>query len=199
MKLHPAEQRPLIIAIAGPNGAGKTTFFYAHVAGAELQYVNADEIANALNLDAYAAANIADRVRRELCDRGVSFAFETVFSDPVGAKIELLLDAKAAGYAVLICFIWISDAAMSEERVAMRMAKGGHSVPIDKLTARYARTLENLRRAIDAKLQVIVFDNSELSDPFQIVAAFEEGKCDRTLDRLPTWLQTLLTPADNES
>ena len=80
------DDRPLVVAIAGPDGQGKTTFYHAHVAPAGLRLVNADRLAAELDIDPYTAARAADQLRRELVRQRESFAFETVFSDPVGAS-----------------------------------------------------------------------------------------------------------------
>ena len=89
----PLDQRPIIVVIAGPNGAGKTTFYHAHLQPAGLRFVNADVLARELNLDPYAAAKVADALRRELVNQRESFVFETVFSDPVGDKLSFLKEA----------------------------------------------------------------------------------------------------------
>ena len=131
------DQRPIIVALAGPNGAGKTTFYHAHLQPAGLRFVNADLLARELDLDPYAAATVADALRRELVSQRESFVFETVFSDPVGDKLTFLKEAIEKGYTVVVCFVGVSGPEISEERVAMRVSQGGHDVPPDKLIARY--------------------------------------------------------------
>jgi hypothetical protein len=91
------DRRPVIVAIAGPNGAGKTTFFHSHLRDAGLRFVNADDIAHELEASPYEAAEIADALRRELVRQRESFVFETVFSDPAGAKVAFLKEAATAG------------------------------------------------------------------------------------------------------
>ncbi len=54
------DRRPITVALAGPNGAGKTTFHHAHLQAAGLRFVNADNIAGELKLEAYEAARIAE-------------------------------------------------------------------------------------------------------------------------------------------
>ncbi len=182
------DRRPLIVAVAGPNGAGKTTFYHAHLAPAALRYVSADVLASELGLDAYAAAHAAAVLRRSLLQRGESFVFETVFSDPVGDKLGFLKEAAAAGYAVALCFIGLEDAAMSEERVAMRVSQGGHDVPSDKLKARFPRTLANLKSAAAELPSVYVFDNGDLRRPFRKVAVFRQGRLAWKAKNPPAWL-----------
>ena len=90
---------PTVIVLAGINGAGKTTVARSLLAGTlkVLTFVNADVIAHELSLDPYSAAEVASRIRAELVARGESFAFETVFSDPAGEKVEFLRAAANLG------------------------------------------------------------------------------------------------------
>jgi predicted ABC-type ATPase len=46
------------------------------------------------------AADLAENKRRELVAKRESFITETVFSDPVGATVQALRNAQAAGYTV---------------------------------------------------------------------------------------------------
>jgi predicted ABC-type ATPase len=188
----PLDQRPAIVALAGPNGAGKTTFYHAHLQSAGLRFLNADALAHELALGPYAAAQVADRLRRELVAQRESFVFETVFSDPADDKLAFLQEAARAGYTVVLCFIGISGPEVSEERVAMRVSQGGHDVPPEKLVARYPRTLANLRAGIRNLPHVWVFDNDDLRNPFRLAAVFEAGRAARLAHPLPKWLQPLL-------
>lgn len=188
----PFDQRPLVAALAGPNGAGKTTFYHAHLQPAGLRFVNADVLARELDLEPYAAANVADALRRELVSQRESFVFETVFSDPVGDKPAFLKEAITAGYTVVLCFIGISGSKTSEQRVAMRVTQGGHDVPTDKLRSRYPRTLTNLKSAIRELPHVLIFDNDDLRTPFRRVAVFEHGQQTFRQPPQPRWLTKLL-------
>ena len=118
----PFDRRPLIIAVAGPNGAGKSTFCRDHLGDLDLPFVNADVIARELDVDAYEAADLASNLRATLVLERESFIFETVFSDPAGDKLAFLVDAAAQGYTVVLCFIGLEDATLSETRVAAGLA-----------------------------------------------------------------------------
>lgn len=192
----PLDRRPIIVALAGPNGSGKTTFYHAHLEPAGLRFVNADAIARELEIDAYAAAEVADTVRRELMKQGESFVFETVFSDPVGAKLAFLTDAAQAGYTVVLCFIGIADANTSEERVAMRVSQGGHDVPSEKLVARLPRIWANLKAALRNLPHVWVFDNDDLRTPFRLVAVVEHGQVVRLAKPVPKWLRGIFSASE---
>ena len=192
MTLLPIDRRPVIVAIAGPNGAGKTTFYRSHLQPAGLRFVNADVLARELDIDPYAAARLADALRRDLVRQRESFVFETVFSDPVGEKVAFLKQAAESGYSTILCFIGISAPAISDQRVAMRVSQGGHDVPLDKLTARYPRILRNLRSALRDLPCVWVFDNDDLRTPYRLVAIFENGSPVRLQRPVPKWLKPLL-------
>jgi predicted ABC-type ATPase len=188
----PLDQRPVIVALAGPNGAGKTTFYHAHLQPVALRFVDTDVLARQLDLDPYAAAVMADGLRRELVKQRESFVFETVFSDPVGDKLTFLKEAAQAGYTVVLCFIGISGPGVSEERVAMRVSQGGHDVPPEKLIARYPRTLTNLQTAIRELPHVVIFDNDDLRIPFRQVAVFQNGQRLSLNRPAPKWLKPML-------
>lgn len=186
------DRRPILVALAGPNGAGKTTFYHAHLARAGLRFVNADVLAAELAVGPYEAARLADSLRRALVGRGESFVFETVFSDPVGEKVAFLEEAARSGYVVVLCYIGLSGPEQSTERVAMRVSQGGHDVPDEKLQARFARTLENLRAAIARLPHVLIHDNSDLNVPYRQVGVFDHGRLRQVPEPIPEWLRPLL-------
>ncbi len=170
------ETRPIVIALAGSNGAGKSTFFAVHLADCGLRFVNADEIAAELTIGPYEAAEAASAIRAALVQRGESFVFETVLSDPVGEKVDLLAQHAADGYEVVMIFIRICDVATSIQRVSMRASQGGHDIPDEKLEARFARTQANLALAIERLPHVLIFDNSDLSHPYRLVERYQNGE-----------------------
>ena len=184
--------RPIVVALAGQNGAGKTTFYKAYLKASGLRFVNADEIARDLRADAYAAARMADTLRRELLAEHESFIFETVFSDPVGDKIAFLKEAERSGYTVVLFFIGAKGPEISDERVAMRVLKGGHDVPADKLKERYPRVMKNLQRALLEISNVRVYDNSDLREPYRLVATRENAQSIELYGETPEWLRVLL-------
>jgi predicted ABC-type ATPase len=185
----PFDSRPIIVALAGPNGAGKTTFYGTHLEAAGLRFVNTDDLSRELEVDAYEAAELAERLREALVQQRESFVFETVFSDPAGRKLDFLRRASTRGYTVVLCFIGLESPELSDERVAMRVLQGGHDVPTERLFARYPRTLRTLARAIRELPHVLVFDNSDLGHPFRKVAEFERGTPVVLNRPLPGWMQ----------
>ncbi len=187
------DRRPILVALAGPNGAGKTTFYHTYLKPAGLRFLNADEVAHELAIDAYEAAAVITELRQELVRQRESFVFEPVFSDPMGDKVGLLKAAAQAGYTVVLCFIGISGPDTSEQRVSMRVSQGGHYVPSDKLVSRFPRTLANLQSAMRELPHVLIFDNDDLAAPFRRVALIESGRLIWSADPLPEWLGRVLS------
>jgi predicted ABC-type ATPase len=167
---------PLLIMIAGPNGAGKTTFYEAHLAHVGLPFINADIIARRLQLAPYDAAEEATRIRETYLEKGISFICETVFSDPVGAKLEFLTRAIDRGFDVRLIFIQIRDIDLSIARVKDRTAAGGHDVPEDKLENRFPRTQLNLKKACKMLPYVQIYDNTSSNAPYRLMAEYKNGR-----------------------
>jgi predicted ABC-type ATPase len=188
----PLDTRPIIITIAGPNGAGKSTFYETFLLETGLPFVNADNLAREASIDAYEASEAAERMREELARERQSFVFETVFSDPVGAKVEFLRSAQSAGYTIVLCFIGLESADLSDDRVAIRVLQGGHDVAKEKIQSRYPRSLDNLRRAIATLQYVRVYDNSDLTRPYRKLAEYEQGKQSDAFPPLPLWFASAL-------
>lgn len=142
------ETRPSVVILDGPNGAGKST-----VAPELLrdtlsvnEFVNADVIARGLSaFDPESAAIAAGRVMlarlHELARQRVSFSFETTLASRSFAP--WLRDLRASGYAVHLFFLWLSSADLAVQRVAERVAAGGHTVPEDAVRRRYRAGIQN--------------------------------------------------------
>lgn len=186
------QRRPIMVALAAPNGAGKSSFYSTYLKQSRLPFINADRISLQTGVSAYKAAELADEIRRGLVEQQQSFIFETVFSDPVGAKLQFLKETEAKGYGVVLIFIGIDSPQISEARVAMRVSKGGHDVPSNKIAERYSRTMRNLQRAFTEIHNIRVYDNSDLERPYRLVASTDEGRQLVVHPPTPAWLKPLL-------
>jgi predicted ABC-type ATPase len=123
---------PTLFLIGGCNGAGKTTFArrLLPMEGVEL-FLNADEIARGLSplkpeLAAVRAGRLLLENAHDLIARKKSFGLESTLSGKTYAR--LLAEAKAAGFFISLHFLVVPSAEVSIERVAHRVAKGGHHV-----------------------------------------------------------------------
>jgi predicted ABC-type ATPase len=195
-----AEGAPGLVVVAGPNGAGKSTFIRRYIQDWGLPYVNADHIARILRegqstlcrreLD-QRAFDEAERLRDELLQVRVGFCTETVFSDPVGSKLDFLERARAGGFFVALVFIGLENPGISLGRVRQRVAQGGHDVPENRLITRFPRTLKNLRGAVPIVNEAFLFDNTLFDAPYRLVATYADGRLVARHPPLPRWTQGL--------
>jgi predicted ABC-type ATPase len=141
---------PNLYVIGGANGAGKTTVALTVLPRflQVFEYVNADAIAAGLSpLNPEMMAMQAGRLMLErlqsLAEAGVDFAFETTLAARTFA--QFLNACKARGYTINLIYLWLSSPNLAVERVARRVASGGHNIPEDVVRRRYGRGLKNLR------------------------------------------------------
>lgn len=179
--------------LAGPNGAGKSSFYDAYLSGLGLPFLNADVLALETGMGVYEAADQVAEMRRVMVGRRLGFVSETVLSDPVGEKVEFMVNAMEAGFDVQLIFIGIADAEMAVERVKSRVKAGGHDVPAEKIMARYDRSLKNLQRAISSIIRVSIYDNSSFENPYRLIAEFRSGKlCGDLVGEVPDWVRGIV-------
>lgn len=158
---------PKLYIIAGCNGAGKTTASFTilpEILGCK-EFINADEIAKGLSpFQPESVAMQAGRIMLarmdELLQKGETFAFETTLATKsYKQKIEW---AQANGYEVTLLFFWLDSPNIAKERVAQRVAEGGHSIPLETIERRYYNGIANLFTIyIDIVDICYIFDNSE--------------------------------------
>ncbi len=175
--------------VVGPNGAGKSTFVELVLAPCRpgVTVVNADVIAAARWPDdaaghAYDAAHIAADTRDALIDARAPFIAETVFSHP--SKLDLISRAQAAGYTVTLHALVVPEQ-LAVQRVAHRVAAGGHDVPEEKIRNRWTRLWPLVVDAIVRADLARVFDNSRFDGPDEVgmfAGGFPVGSC-----RWPDW------------
>ena len=184
---------PQLVVLAGPNGAGKLTFYDAFLAGSPLPFLNADLFAAETGVDSFDAARVLDATRARMIEERNGFITATVFSDPHGAKLAMLRDAIDAGYDVRLIYIGVANAALSARRVDQRIALGGHDVPRDRIASRFARSLDNLAKAIKLGLAVELYDNSSADYPYRQVATFVAGRLtSRMKGSIPRWARGVI-------
>ena len=123
---------PNCIILAGPNGAGKTTASRHLLPGLDVPaFVNADHIAvglsgfNPESVAVRAGRLLLDRVR-ELAAQGTSFAFATTLATRIFAP--MIRQWRTDGYRVSLLYFYLPDPAHCLNRVAARVAAGGHHI-----------------------------------------------------------------------
>lgn len=159
--------KPELIIIAGPNGSGKTSItqkFLYHEWAEGTTYINPDQVAKDMFGDwndsesVLEAANYCAVIREKCLAEKKSFVFETVFS--AQDKIDFVIRAKQAGFFIWIFFISTSDPAINASRIAKRVMKGGHDVPISKIISRYNKSIQNCKTVDPIVDRLYFYDNS---------------------------------------
>jgi predicted ABC-type ATPase len=168
----PRESRPCIYVIAGVNGAGKSSVAGAIFRQSGADYFNPDEASQRIlaanpGIDLADANSLAWHEGRRLLERAIAekldYAFETTLG---GSTIPALLhNALATGTDVRVWFVGLSTPELHLERVAARVAQGGHDIPEEKIRERFVSSRLNLVRLLPALTEVRVYDNSAEGDP----------------------------------
>jgi predicted ABC-type ATPase len=140
---------PNLYIISGCNGAGKTTASLTILPDILdcREFVNADNIAAGIspfNVESVAieAGRIMLHRIAELLETGVDFAIETTLA--TRSYVSLVHNAKKAGYNVSLIYIWLNSPDLALQRVAERVANGGHNIPADVVRRRYYKGVRNL-------------------------------------------------------
>lgn len=201
------QHRPVLIIIAGPNGSGKTTVtskILKHEWMEDSVYINPDQVA----LDMFGDWNSPEAVRqaalyctdwRERCLlKKQSLIFESVFS--ADDKVDFLSRAKQAGFFVRFFFVCTSSPMINASRIAGRVLKGGHDVPITKIISRYQRSIANCIVASRIADRTYIYDNSVDGRDAQLLFRMMDGKLTKqyTVD-IPRWASTVYDYAKREA
>jgi predicted ABC-type ATPase len=146
-------------------GAGKTTFYEAYLKEAFPTLVSA----------------VRDQQQAFLKERR-SFAVEDIRVD-----MQLLDDAKAAGYFTKVLFISTEDANLNLGRVLVRMSRGGQAAPVSSVIDSYRESTKNLSQVRRHADDLIVYDNTAHRRGFRIVAHFIGMELSETAQTIPDW------------
>jgi len=157
---------PTCTIIAGPNGAGKTTFAltYLPAVASCRTFINADLIAAGLSpLPSERGLLTASKLLLKEIEHNVrrreDFAFETTLSGK--NYLRLIRRLLAEGWRVALYYLWLPTIEMSIERVAERVAHGGHDIPRASIIRRYPRSAANfLSHYAPLCNSVVCVDNS---------------------------------------
>jgi predicted ABC-type ATPase len=168
--------------ISGCNGAGKTTASYTvlpEVLDCK-EFVNADEIARGLSpFNPESVAIEAGRLMlhriEDLLAKDETFAIETTLATK--SYINLVRRAQAKGYTVRLLFFWLISPELALQRIAERVAKGGHNIPEPIVRRRYVAGITNLFHMFMSEVDSWeIYDNSN----YPAVQIARGGKDDET-------------------
>lgn len=191
------QHKPVLIVIAGPNGSGKTTItsrVLQHDWLEDSLYINPDNVAQHMfgdwnNQEAVLkAAQYCQEQREECLKNKHSMIFETVMS--TDEKINFIQRAKEAGFFIRLFFVGTSSPTINASRIAARVMKGGHDVPIAKIISRYAKSIINCGIASQYADRTYVYDNSTDCVEAQLLFRMTDGKVFKEyVTEIPEWAQ----------
>ena len=191
------QHKPVLIVIAGPNGSGKTTItsrVLQHDWLEDSLYINPDNVAQHMfgdwnNQEAVLkAAQYCQKQREECLKNKHSMIFETVMS--TDEKIKFIQRAKEAGFFIRLFFVGTSSPTINASRIAARVMKGGHDVPIAKIISRYAKSIINCGIASQYADRTYVYDNSTDGVEAQLLFRMTDGKVFKEyVTEIPEWAQ----------
>ena len=158
------------VVFAGINGAGKTTFFHTGLwqrdgEDAPSFRINPDELLVQAGGDAanprhqLAAGKEAIRLVEDCIDCGRSFNWETTLTGHY--PLKAIQRAREAGFAVELFYIGLSSAELANERIAHRVALGGHNIPPETVQRGWEISLAHFGAALDLTTYACAYDNSE--------------------------------------
>lgn len=191
--------RPVLIVIAGPNGSGKTsvtTRILNHEWLEDSEYINPDFVARDVfgdwnNRDAVLkAANYCNDWRERCLLERKSLIFETVMS--ASDKVDYILRAKKLGFFIRLFFVSTESPAINAKRVAERVIKGGHDVPITKIISRYDKSIANCAALAPYVDRLYVYDNSVDDEDARLLFRLSDGDLAKKYElNLPVWAETI--------
>lgn len=198
-----SKRLPEMIVIAGPNGSGKTSVtqkFLHHEWAEGTLYINPDEVAK----DKYGdwnspeavlkAANYCAELRETCLSERKSFVFETVMS--AEEKVDFIIRAKQAGFFIRLFFISTSHPSINAARIASRVMKGGHDVPITKIISRYYKSLANCKTVVPIVDRLYVYDNSIDGEDARLQFRLVNGELKKMyVTEVSEWAKILLPDA----
>ncbi len=103
--------------------------------------------------------------------------------------LQLLENARQAGYTTRVLFISTEDPNLNVGRVLLRMSQNGQGVPLSTIPESYKEAMRSLTEARKHADDLLVYDNTENGRGHRLVARFIASKLVKTTQTPPGWLK----------
>lgn len=175
------------ILIAGVNGAGKSTLYQALDYLQDMPRINMDEIVREFGDwknpdDVTKAGRIAVGLIKDYFEKGLSFNQETTLCGK--SIVKNIKYAKQLGYEIELHYVGIHSDELAKERIAYRVAHGGHGIPDKDVERRFVESRTQLKKILPLCDVAVLYDNTE---SFYRVAIYKSGCIENLSKKQPGW------------
>lgn len=151
--------KPLALFLAGTNGSGKSslrdlTLDFKN----EFIIIDPDKITKENGGNNVLGGRKVIELFKECINNKKSFVIETTLSGK--SVLNRLKEAKNAGFKVEMVYVGLDSVDLNIQRVANRVAKGGHNIPTEDIIKRYNSSRENLIKSINLLDKLEIYDNT---------------------------------------
>lgn len=174
--------------IGGVDGVGKSSFtgvLKSRTTGLGV-IVDVDKITAQIGGDALAGGKAAIRIMEDCIQKGISFTQETTL---FGHRTEKTAQrVREVGYSVRLFYIGLDTADESKQRIANRVARGGHNINTEDVERCFAGRWEAVRKVLPYCDETAFYDND---NGFIQVASYRNGELILEGEYRPAWISEL--------
>lgn len=175
---------PLAVFLLGTNGCGKSSL---------RNYLNLSDIQTNIDPDVLnriykakfprtyqiEAGKQALKMYDEALSNGMNICLESTLAGR--GTMQRIIAAKAQGYHTIAYYIGLNSIELNLERIAMRVARGGHDIAETLVRKRYFESADNLLKVMPYIDTLQVVDNSEafFRLQFEVVNGEQKMHCQK--------------------
>ncbi|MDO1509317.1 MULTISPECIES: zeta toxin family protein [unclassified Neisseria] len=181
----------LAVFYCGTNGAGKSTLRSFNQDAVQI-IIDSDHIAAQIHPAAprsvdFEAEKEALKLFKFALEKRISFSMESTLSGH--SIVQRIKKAKQYGFYVRLNYVGVADVELNVERVAARVAAGGHFIDEQTIRHRYEISRTNLPLVLPFCDEVFIYDNSD--DKPKIIFWLHNKNLMQMETKLPKWCAML--------
>lgn len=194
------QNTPLAVFLIGTNGSGKSSLRnYLNLT--DIQTNIDPDVLNRIYRNKYPqtyqieAGKQALKMYDDALDNGLNICLESTLAGR--GTMERIKAAKKAGYYTIGYYIGLNSVELNLERIAMRVARGGHDIPENTVRRRFYESANNLVSIKDNFNMLHVIDNSETF--FRLQYSIVNQQVSHHVRNLESWADELFIALDSIS